>query len=1398
MIKTVERNIYKNLRCKGCLCLVLLITFCVFITTQAAQPNPSTTPYQYYVDPNPANGSDSHIGTVAQPYLTIQKALQQIVTIKNNHGGLLDNDVQIILRAGTYYTNPNLISNGSSLVLDSSYSGNNGMNVYIQAYPGETPVLSGGQKVGTVPVSSSNGQWTSSTIAGIQSGSWYFKRLRVGNNMAVRARYPAFEKNNPYTGGELFNDWCGKPWEKGTFNFSMQIKGLGAELDWNNINTQFTGSYTVWVRYASAVDASISLPLRLTVDSTSYSLSNLISTGGLNAYSWVKAGTVLFTPGAHTLHLQAIKAATINIDALILTSDKSFDPKNTQDFIFTNWDGSYTIPKTYSVSGVDMLVIQAEAANNVIAPASYPVNYTKTNIPVYSFQNKMCFATGTFPNWSDSSWKHAVLNYFPATIGPTTLATITSEDTISGSITTDGPEGGIYYAYAGDRFYIENVKEALNNQDGSLVPNEWYLDKTTGVLYYNAPVETASQDVVAPRVNTILKLQGTNGSNISNIIIDGVTFMDTDFPDYNKQTVTNQFIPPASNAVELDFANNITIRNSNFTNLGSYAIGLENSSYHNFIYSNTFNNLGGGAIGLGYNSNQDSGVNSNVISFNNISNIGRVYRNETGGVVIQAGSNNLISNNNISNASFAGVFINAGWGYHSFANSIEYNTIVDTVQESNDMGPLYETTNDNNDTGTVFKYNFLKNTNGICSTSGGTLITPCLTEGIYLDTNASGVSVYGNVVENASNAAISSNSGSDLDIENNIFYNPINTDVFFADWNLKLHNITITNNIFARSKDYQEKGVYVLGSIQQVTQLNGAVFNCLQQNNYFNNYNEVMVDLTSTTNQLALQNLLQTSACGFSTDFQAVLGILLQAGSPSTYFNTVDNNLYSSIDVNPNGSYMTSLGPGWSSWTNPIWTNPMGVTYSFTGYDTNSIVNQDPLFVNSTNDYSTATDFTLQPGSPQPVGFQPIPLDLIGNTGYPTTDQQPVFTLVPDQTVSSGQQVQFTVSTGILPNNVQGYVSLAAPIPIPIPILMNKSLALLNPPSGAVFSSNSNNTSGTFTWTPPEIGDYEVGFLVEDTLGLADTTTVNINVTGNEQYYWPLNDGSGTVAHEQTVNLNDAHLYFNWACSAGANCPNGASGWTMGPSGNSLLFNTHYADHAVISNDNYTILPANNAAFSIALNFKANSLNALSTTAINSLMTNETYQLNGFRMGITRLGALQFWNTESGGILSLSTGNNTIIPGQSYQVVVSYDGSSATLYLNGQAIGTGQGIVKSSTNDLHIGWGIGGSVSFDGMLGGLRIYNKALLASDVNTLFNNINNINNLPPVAGLGDVNGDTYVSLKDAELTAQDAIGLPVAINTTAAKVDGKAQVDIYDAFLIAQYVIGNIADFPPKKGN
>lgn len=123
----------------------------------------------YYVSPS---GSDSNPGFEAAPFQTIEKARAVVRTVNQSMTG----DIVVILREGRY-----VLSN--TLTFDQYDSGTNGFNIIYKAYPGEKPVISGGQQItGWTPAG--NGIYKANV------GSLSFRQLYVNDVPAIRARTP--------------------------------------------------------------------------------------------------------------------------------------------------------------------------------------------------------------------------------------------------------------------------------------------------------------------------------------------------------------------------------------------------------------------------------------------------------------------------------------------------------------------------------------------------------------------------------------------------------------------------------------------------------------------------------------------------------------------------------------------------------------------------------------------------------------------------------------------------------------------------------------------------------------------------------------------------------------------------------------------------------------------------------------------------------------------------------------------------------------------------------------------------------------------------------------------------------------------------------------------------------
>jgi len=257
-----------------------------------------------------------------------------------------------------------------------------------------------------------------------------------------------------------------------------------------------------------------------------------------------------------------------------------------------------------------------------------------------------------------------------------------------------------------------NLTNALQFLDS---PGEWYLDKRTRKLYYWPRVDenlnTAS--VIAPALETLIKVKGTAERPVSNIVFKNISFQHTTWMrpstqghvphqaglymvdayklkvpgTAQKETLENQaWLGRPAAAVEASFANNIAFENCSFTHLAStgldFGIGVKNSS----IVGNSFQDVGGSAIlagvfadeametHLAYNPVDEREVTENLSIENNL--INNVGNEDWGCVGIGAGyvRNTNISHNDLSELPYTGISL--GWGWTKDKNIMQNNRVV--------------------------------------------------------------------------------------------------------------------------------------------------------------------------------------------------------------------------------------------------------------------------------------------------------------------------------------------------------------------------------------------------------------------------------------------------------------------------------------------------------------------------------------------------------------------------------------------------------------------------------------------------------------------------------------------------------------------------------------------------
>ena len=258
-------------------------------------------------------------------------------------------------------------------------------------------------------------------------------------------------------------------------------------------------------------------------------------------------------------------------------------------------------------------------------------------------------------------------------------------------------------------FYLTNAIQFLNE------PGEWFLDINKGkVFYYPRKNETVSSvKVVAPVLETLLRIEGTADVPVSNIHFKGISFEHTTWlrpsnmghvplqagmylldayklkipgtPD--KKGLENQaWIGRPAAAVEVSYTDHTAFEECSFKHLASTALDYKKGTHDDAIKGNLFKDVGGTAIQMGtfsdeafethlpYNPKDGRELCTNELIINNL--ITDVTNEDWGCVGISAGyvRNINIEHNEVSDVSYSGICV--GWGWTKTLNAMRDNKII--------------------------------------------------------------------------------------------------------------------------------------------------------------------------------------------------------------------------------------------------------------------------------------------------------------------------------------------------------------------------------------------------------------------------------------------------------------------------------------------------------------------------------------------------------------------------------------------------------------------------------------------------------------------------------------------------------------------------------------------------
>lgn len=267
-----------------------------------------------------------------------------------------------------------------------------------------------------------------------------------------------------------------------------------------------------------------------------------------------------------------------------------------------------------------------------------------------------------------------------------------------------------------DPYYLENALEFLDQ------PSEWFLNNTTGDLYY-MPLEgenAADLTFTMPVVETLWEVKGTFDDPVENMEIRGLSFAYTNwlYPNengfinaqaglYNTKTEkpNNQWIGRPSAGVYAACTTNLVFERNELFHMGSVGLDLHYGTRNSRIIGNTIHDISNSGILTAVFNNPDVEFHDayqpedareinrdDTISNNHISNIGTDY---LGSVAIGAGfpQGLTIEHNLIHNTPYTGITVGWGWLQHKATpmeyNVIRYNEIYDAVKLMSDGAGIY-------------------------------------------------------------------------------------------------------------------------------------------------------------------------------------------------------------------------------------------------------------------------------------------------------------------------------------------------------------------------------------------------------------------------------------------------------------------------------------------------------------------------------------------------------------------------------------------------------------------------------------------------------------------------------------------------------------------------------------
>jgi hypothetical protein len=330
----------------------------------------------------------------------------------------------------------------------------------------------------------------------------------------------------------------------------------------------------------------------------------------------------------------------------------------------------------------------------------------------------------------------------------------------------------------GSWFWIEGVREELD------MPGEWYLDHQAGKLYYK-PLKGESPndaEIIYPYLNRIFYVKGDVDKGI---VVKNIQFQGFEFRHTTHTLGQIEARVHTDCAVMFENAQECSISECRFNNIGGYALWLHLDSRNNIFDHNIVTNSGGGGVlmtGSRLSYMDDTKIYTpgekasrvfpiqNRITRNTVEHCGKL-RYYGGGVHIDSrpasmamAPGNYIAHNHFRDLSRNGIFLFRNQG----GNVVEFNEIHDCMQTTIDGAAIHFATMNRLAAPNFIMNNYLYDIWGY-EQLPDSKPRRTLANGIFLDWATSHTTVANNVIYNAGDKEIKPIMGNwNLVLENNL------------------------------------------------------------------------------------------------------------------------------------------------------------------------------------------------------------------------------------------------------------------------------------------------------------------------------------------------------------------------------------------------------------------------------------------------------------------------------------------------------------------------------------------------------------------------------------------------------------------------------------------------------